>query len=105
MIRQVWIDGSGSLFTRRDPLVHKFNSPPDWPEPPSAGWRPPVGWQPDPAWPAAPKGWRFWLISDDGHRVMARTLLVALDLALRVRHDKSPAPGTGLSKKPAVETP
>lgn len=25
-------------------------------------------------------GWRFWLVSDDGHRFMARTLLVALDL-------------------------
>jgi hypothetical protein len=23
--------------------------------------------------------WRFWLVSDDGHRVMARTLLIALD--------------------------
>lgn len=28
----------------------------------------------------SPRGWRVWLISDDGHRVMARTLLVALDL-------------------------
>ena len=55
---------------------------------------------------ARPDGsWRFWLISDDGHRVMARTLLVALDLQLPVRHDKSPAPGAGLSKKPPVETP
>ena len=25
-------------------------------------------------------GWRFWLVTDDGHRFMARTLLVALDL-------------------------
>ena len=25
-------------------------------------------------------GWRFWLVTDDGHRIMARTLLVALDL-------------------------
>ena len=25
-------------------------------------------------------GWRFWLVTDDGHRLMARTLLVALDL-------------------------
>ena len=24
-------------------------------------------------------GWRFWLVTDDGHRVMARTLLAALD--------------------------
>ena len=26
-------------------------------------------------------GWRFWLVTDDGHRFGARTLLVALDLA------------------------
>ncbi|MEA1072633.1 esterase-like activity of phytase family protein [Sphingomonas sp. LY160] len=26
-------------------------------------------------------GWRIWLVSDDGHRVLARTLLVALDWA------------------------
>ena len=52
---------------RRDPLVHKFNTPPDWPEPPSDSWRPPVGWQPDPAWPAAPKGWRFWLNRNGRH--------------------------------------
>ena len=25
-------------------------------------------------------GWRLWLVTDDGHRIMARTLLVALDL-------------------------
>jgi hypothetical protein len=25
-------------------------------------------------------GWRFWLVTDDGHRFRARTLLVALDL-------------------------
>lgn len=27
-----------------------------------------------------PGGWRFWLVTDDGHRLFARTLLVALDL-------------------------
>ena len=26
-------------------------------------------------------GWRFWLVTDDGHRFRARTLLVALDLS------------------------
>ena len=34
----------------------------------------------------APKpggGWRFWLVTDDGHRFRARTLLVALDLDAR----------------------
>jgi hypothetical protein len=28
-------------------------------------------------------GWRFWLVSDDGHRFKARTLLIALDLDAR----------------------
>jgi hypothetical protein len=41
--------------------------------------------------------WRFWLVSDDGHRVMARTLLVALDYVPPARHDKSPATDAGLS--------
>jgi hypothetical protein len=51
--------------------------------------------------------WRFWLVTDDGHRFMARTLLVALDLVLPVRnrHDKSPAKNAGLSKKPSVKSP
>jgi hypothetical protein len=42
--------------------------------------------------------WRFWLVSDDGHRVMARTLLVALDLDRPARNEKSPARNAGLSK-------
>lgn len=51
-------------------------------------------------------GWRFWLITDDGHRIMARTLLIALDLELPVvRHDEGPAQGTGPLQKPTVETP
>ena len=50
-------------------------------------------------------GWRFWLVSDNDYRSMARTLLVALDVKMTVRHDKSPAQGTGLSKSPAVESP
>jgi hypothetical protein len=33
---------------------------------------------------------RFWLITDDGHRIMARTLLIALDYVLPV-HDKGSA--------------
>ncbi|WP_427887900.1 excalibur calcium-binding domain-containing protein [Kribbella sp. GL6] len=38
-----------------------FNSPPDWPAPPTPDWQPPPGWKPDPSWPAAPAGWAFWL--------------------------------------------
>jgi hypothetical protein len=40
--------------------------------------------------------WRFWLVTDDGHRVMARTLLVALDY-LPPAHSKSPATSAGPS--------
>ncbi|MET9314137.1 hypothetical protein ABZX12_20200 [Kribbella sp. NPDC003505] len=40
-----------------------FNSPPNWPAPPTADWQPPSGWQPDPTWPSAPPGWAFWLNS------------------------------------------
>jgi hypothetical protein len=47
--------------------------------------------------------WRFWLISDNDYRSVARNLLVALDLP--ARHDESPATSTGLSKKPTVKTP
>ena len=42
-------------------------------------------------------GWRFWLVTDDGHRLMARTILVALDYR-PPEQDKSPAQRTGLSK-------
>jgi hypothetical protein len=52
---------SGSLGNPEGLPVLKFNPPPDWPEPPTAGWRPPLGWTPDPTWPEAPAGWRFWL--------------------------------------------
>lgn len=41
-------------------------------------------------------GWRFWLVSDDGHRFMARTLLVAIDYDAP-GHAKGPAPGAGSS--------
>jgi hypothetical protein len=50
--------------------------------------------------------WRFWLVTDDGHRFMARTLLVAFDLSLplRPRHDKSPAKTAGLLQKSSIVT-
>ncbi|HVF37578.1 MAG TPA: esterase-like activity of phytase family protein [Sphingomicrobium sp.] len=50
-------------------------------------------------------GWRFWLVTDDGHRFMARTLLVAVDLldSPRPRHYKSPVKITGPSRNSAVE--
>ena len=55
---------------------------------------------------ARPDGrWRFWLVNDNDYRSVARTLLVALDLESPVSHDKSPAQGAGLSKKPPVEVP
>lgn len=80
-----------------------------------------AGYRAGPAWPV-PKGpfdnyegmaiearpgggWRFWLISDDGHRIMARTLLVALDYVPPAGHGKSPAQGAGLYKKSSVKSP
>ena len=49
--------------------------------------------------------WRFWLVTDDGHRFLARTLLVALDLEVpAATHDKGPARSAGPSK-PSVEQP
>ena len=38
----------------------RFNTPPNWPQPPP-GWVPDPHWRPDPAWPAAPPGWTFWI--------------------------------------------
>jgi hypothetical protein len=54
--------------------------------------------------PRAGGGMRFWLITDDGHRIMARTLLIALDYK-PAGHDKGPATRAGPSKKPTVEAP
>jgi hypothetical protein len=48
-------------------------------------------------------GWRFWLISDNDFRSVARTLLVALEVNVPARHDQSPATGAGPSKKPSDE--
>lgn len=52
-------------------------------------------------------GWRIWLATDDGHRFMARTLLVALDLPdpARAMDDKRPATSARRLKMPAVKTP
>lgn len=47
-------------------------------------------------------GWRFWLITDDGHRLMARTMLVALDFMPPARQDKSPAASAGLQRNASV---
>ncbi|MGK7221651.1 hypothetical protein ACSNO4_02495 [Kocuria flava] len=38
----------------------RFNTPPNWPQPP-AGWVPHPGWSPDPDWGPAPEGWQFWV--------------------------------------------
>jgi hypothetical protein len=42
----------------------RFNSPPNWPQPP-AGWSPPPGWEPDPSWPQPPPGWQLWVDEDE----------------------------------------
>ncbi|MFI6829743.1 excalibur calcium-binding domain-containing protein [Kribbella sp. NPDC050241] len=41
--------------------MRKFNTPPDWPDPPTARWRPPRRWRPNESWPPAPAGWSFWV--------------------------------------------
>lgn len=46
-------------------MGYRYNSPPNWPAPPSRDWLPPEGWAPDPSWPAAPAGWNFW-VEDPG---------------------------------------
>jgi hypothetical protein len=41
--------------------VRQFNTPPEWPDPPTPDWRPPRRWQPPESWPAAPDRWVFWV--------------------------------------------
>ena len=50
-------------------------------------------------------GWRFWLISDDGHRIMARTLIVALDyLPADTAKARRHAPGFRTNRKKSART-
>ena len=53
--------------------------------------------------PRAGGGLRFWLITDDGHRILARTLLVALDY-VPADTTKARRPPAGSSEKPLNET-
>lgn len=48
--------------------MRQFNTPPGWPDPPTARWRPPKHWQPAETWPPAPHGWAFW-VNENGKRV------------------------------------
>lgn len=48
--------GDGKLTMR-----YVFNAPPNWPPPPSRGWRPPPGWQPPADWGPLPAGWQLWV--------------------------------------------
>lgn len=41
--------------------MRQFNTPPEWPDPPTPDWRPPRRWQPPRSWPAAPDRWVFWV--------------------------------------------
>lgn len=45
---------------------YRYNSPPNWPPPPSPDWRPGPDWRPDPSWSAAPEDWQFWVPADQG---------------------------------------
>ena len=40
---------------------HRFNPPPNWPEPPHDGWLPPADFRPQAHWGPVPAGWRLWL--------------------------------------------
>jgi len=79
-----------------------------------------AGYRAGPAWPV-PKGLfdnyegmaierlpsgglRFWLVTDDGHRIMARSLLVALDYP-SAGQDKSPSQRAGLLNEPHGKSP
>lgn len=46
-------------------MTKHYQSPPNWPPPPSPQWQPPPKWKPDPAWSAPPKDWAFW-VDDTG---------------------------------------
>lgn len=48
--------------------MRQFNTPPGWPDPPTARWRPPRHWQPKETWPPAPDGWAFW-VDENGTKV------------------------------------
>ena len=48
--------------------MRKFNTPPGWPDPPTARWRPPKNWRPAATWPPAPDGWAFW-VDERGRKV------------------------------------
>ena len=46
-------------------------------------------------------GWRFWLVTDDGHRFKARTLLIALDLPQPGKANaRRNSPGAGNANSP-----
>jgi hypothetical protein len=98
--------GRGGISQAIAPLIREgtaYRAGPGWPLPKAAF----DNYEGMAIAPLANGGWRFWLVTDDGHRFMARTLLVALDTprALGPRHGKSPAKNAGLSKKSTVETP
>jgi Meiotically up-regulated gene 113/Domain of unknown function (DUF4041) len=44
----------------------RYNSPPNWPPPPSNDWIPPIGWRSDPAWGPPPPNWQFWVPHESG---------------------------------------
>ena len=80
----VWLllrsNGRGGISQSIAPLMRQgagYRAGPDWPLPKAAF----DNYEGMAIAPLADGGWRFWLVTDDGHRFMARTLLVALDLA------------------------
>lgn len=51
----------------------QYNSPPNWPAPPTADWRPEPGWTPHASWPSPPDGWQFWVPADTPMTPQAET--------------------------------
>jgi hypothetical protein len=75
--------------------VRQFNTPPEWPDPPTPDWRPPRRWQPPESWPPAPAGWTFWVDRHGrpvrgpigrygGPRPLAAAAIIAMPVALMV---------------------
>jgi hypothetical protein len=65
------------------PASYRFNTPPDWPQPP-AGWAPSPGWRPDPSWPPAPPGWQFWAPAARGAVGERNTRSIPQDVKIQV---------------------
>lgn len=94
LLRQKGMSGISEVIAPLLPAQDGFMAGPPWPLPKSE-----FDNYEGMAIEQLPDGrWRFWLVTDNGHRVMARTLLVAFDY-LPPAESKSPATSAGPSGK------